>query len=104
MVGFPPHLNTKHDYQYIRKHFLDREWRPHWQALLDQKDAWLMGRRLAAKEPGRTGGTHRVVKVETADGRVERYQQEFKEDPHALIFRIGLGVGEVTAGLAQDRK
>jgi len=104
MVGFPPHLNTKHDYQYIRKHFPDAAWRPHWQALLDQKDAWLMTRRLAAGEAGRRDATHKVVKVEMPDGAVECYQYQFKEDRNARLFQKGFTVGEVKVALAQDRK
>jgi len=100
MVGYPPHLNTKADYEYVRQHFGKAEWGPDWQALLDTKDAWLMTRRLKAQEAGTTDATHKVVEVETADGKVERYQYEFKEDPNAPIFRKGFTVVAVETALA----
>ncbi len=99
MVGYPAHLNTKADYEYVRKHFGETEWRPDWQALLDTKDAWLMTAKLSALEPGVMDETHKVV-VETIEGVVERYQYEFKEDPNELIFRKGFTVAEVVAALA----
>jgi len=100
VIGHPAHLNTKYDYEYVRKHFPEAKWKPAWQALLDTKDAWLMTSPLKAKEAGVTDATHKVVEVETMDGKIERYQCELKEDPNALVFRKGFKVAEVEAVLA----
>lgn len=104
MKGFPPHLNTKHDYQYIHDHFPNAKWRPHWQTLLDTKDTWLMTRRLETDEAGHTDATHKVIEIEAAKGATERHQYEFKQDPNALIFRIGFTVAKVKATLAAADK
>jgi len=100
MVGYPKHLNTKADYEYVRQHFPKREWAPHWQRLLDTREAWLMVRKLAPAEVGQVDKTHKVIENELPDGTTERYQYEFKEDPQCLLRRHGFTVGEVQAALA----
>lgn len=94
MKGFPEHLNTKKDYEYIRNHFPESQWRPVFQALLDEKDKWMMAKKLAADAVGVTDKTHKVVENETAEG-VERYQYEYKEDPNCKLLRLGFAVKEI---------
>lgn len=99
MVGFPKHLNTEADYEYVRTHFPAAEWRPHWQALLDEKDAWLMTALLAEGDDGVVDETHKVVEVEGDAGVVQRYQYEFKEDPNCKLFRVGLTANRIRSVL-----
>lgn len=95
MIGFPLHLNTKHDYQFIHDHFPSAKWQLPWQALLDTKDAWLMTDLLQDEQSGVEDVTHRIEAVDLPGGALEYYQYEFKEDPNALIFRLGFTAIEV---------
>ncbi|WP_298434569.1 hypothetical protein [Geobacter sp.] len=98
MRGIPRHLNTKQDYLTIRNEFPPEVWRPRFQALLDERFAWLPVGPLAEGEPGVTDDTHRVVELldEASQTMIERIQEEYREDPNATIFRLGFTVEEVS--------
>uniref|UniRef100_A0A6M3KSJ2 Uncharacterized protein n=1 Tax=viral metagenome TaxID=1070528 RepID=A0A6M3KSJ2_9ZZZZ len=95
MIGIPKHLNTKADYEYMRANFPKSAWRPFYQALLDEKDKWLMTKKLAADAVGVTDKAHKVVENEAA----ERYQYEFKQDPNCKLLRLGFAIKDVRAVL-----
>lgn len=102
MRGFPKHLNTKNDYLYIRTEYPADQWRPRFQSLLDERYAWLPISTLADGETGIEDDTHRVIEhSDEQDQVVERVQEEYREDPHATIFRLGFTVSEVEALLVQ---
>ncbi len=96
MRGFPKHLSTRDDYLYVRENFPPEQWRPRFQALLDERFAWLPVGPLAAGEPGIEDATHRVVEhTDEREQVIERVQEEYREDPNAAIFRLGFAVAEV---------
>ena len=95
MIGFPPVLNTKVDYEYIRDHFPEGKWQPHFQALLDTKDNFFFVKTLKKYDVGIKSATEKVVKYERADGLVERIQLELKPDPNSKLLAIGFNVTDV---------
>lgn len=96
---FPPHLNTRADYEYIRKHFPKEQWQPCWQALLDGKDAWFPVKILAKTDAGIDSATKKVIEQEGADGVLERVQLELKTDPQNKLLQLGFSAAEVEAAL-----
>jgi hypothetical protein len=102
MKGFPKHLNTRADYLYIKEHSSPELWRPRFQALLNERFSWLPAGPLADGEPGNDDESHRVVEMrdETGQTVVSRVQEEYREDPNAVIFRLGFTVEEVEKALA----
>jgi len=97
MRGFPKHLNTRADYEYVRAAFPPEQWRPAFQRLLDERWSWLPCGPLSASDQGVTDQSHRVVEIYDDAGRtlVSRVQEEYREDPNAVIFRLGFTVEEV---------
>ena len=96
MVGFPKFLNTKNDYEYIRKNFPDEEWKPVYQNLLDTMYAWLnVGVIL---DDGITDDSHKVVIDEQNN---KRYQYEKRINENCKLLRIGYTEEEVKAIIAK---
>ena len=97
MRGFPKHLNTRADYEYVRINFPPEQWRPAFQRLLDDRFSWLPSGPLKDNEEGVEDKTHRVIEFRDENGKtaVERVQEEYREDPNAVIFRVGFRVEEV---------
>jgi hypothetical protein len=104
MRGFPKYLNTKTDYEYVKATFPPEQWRPRFQALLDERFAWLPVGPLADGQPGVEDETHRVLvnPAETGQNVPVRVQEEYREDPNATIFRLGFTVEEVTQILEEE--
>lgn len=101
MIGFPKNLNTKEDYEYVRKNFQKEEWEKEFQNLLDTVNEWFNMGVLADGDTGTTDDTHRVTEDKQEDtGTVTRTQWEYKENPDAKIFQLGYTVEEVKAILA----
>ena len=64
--------------------------------LLEGRFAWFPAAKLESGAAGREDATHKVVTMrEGMDGPEERWQYELREDPNALMFRIGLTVDEM---------
>jgi len=96
MRGFPKHLNTRADYEYVKANFPPEQWRPWFQRLLDERFSWLPVGSLAEGEQGVEDETHRVVEHVDGSGQVvERIQEHWVDDPNATIFRMGFTVEEV---------
>lgn len=97
MVGMPRWCNTKEDYLYVRKHFPREQWAPQFQALLDERMAWLNVGRLESAEDGITDETHKVITVggEEDGTPVQYYQYEFQEDRNCKMLRFGFTAGEI---------
>lgn len=87
MRDFPKHLNTKLDYLHVRDKFPQNQWLPHFQALLDTRFAWLPGEPFETED-----ATHRILR----EDEMVTYE-EYREDPNALIFRLGFAAAEVEA-------
>lgn len=96
MVGFPKFLNTKNDYEYIRKNFPDEEWKPVYQNLLDTMYAWFnVGVIL---DYGITDDSHKVVIDEQNN---KRYQYEKRINENCKLLRIGYTEEELKAIIAK---
>ncbi len=109
MRGFPKHLNSKADYEFIREHFLPAEWVPAFQALLTSVNDWFYVKEMDTREEGIEDDTHKVVESQSDATRDEPktiyIQYEYRQNPNAELFRYGYTVPEVEAiirsGLAQ---
>ncbi len=98
MIGYPKNLNTKEDYEYVRKNFPKDEWEPAFQALLDTVNEWFNLGVLADDDAGTVDDTHKVTEDRREDTDVvTRTQWEYKENPDAKIFQLGYTVVEVKA-------
>ena len=99
MKGFPKHLNSKADYEYIRNNFPDSMWKPAWQALLDGEKNWFNTGKLESKEDGVKNRSHKVVEATNNDNGTEYYQYELQADPNCEMVRLGFTKAEVKAAL-----
>lgn len=89
MKGYPKAWNTKKDAE-ISVQFWPDDAKRDLQAMLDNKDEWLIDRKLDDGETGVEDSTHKVVEVTDDDGTViERYQYYYAEDPNGIIYRLG---------------
>ncbi len=92
MKGFPKHINTKDDL-YILKTDFPNEVKTFVTNLIESSNEWLMTSILVDTDPGITDATHKIV-IDTFEGKTTRYQYEYKLDPNAYIFRLGLTLDE----------
>jgi hypothetical protein len=96
MRGKIKHYNTRQDvlnglnvHPDKTKAFLQR--------LLDERMQWITTGKLDEGDPGVEDETHRIAEItdEVTGGVIERYQEEWMEDPGSKIFRLGMAVNEV---------
>jgi hypothetical protein len=92
MKGYPKHLNTKQDYEYVRKNFPKRKWEKDFQALLESEKAWQVTKSLTKEENGVVDNTHKVIDAEDV-----RVQMELKVDPNSRIKQLGYSRENVEA-------
>ena len=93
-------LNTKFDYEYVRRNFSKEVWRKKWQYLLDERMQWLSVGKLNQKADGVTiANQKKVVTNKRNDGSEEHYQYEFKEDPNCKMKRLGFSLKDIQAVL-----
>jgi hypothetical protein len=104
MRGYPKHLNSKADYEYVLKHFPDQG-KKACQQLLDTQKEWLSVGKITeivdGEKPvegalisGIEDATHKVVTNEAAE-KVESYQYEHKVDPNCRMSQLGMIEAEV---------
>lgn len=86
MVGYPKCLNTREDYEFVRKNFSKEDYRQDFQNLLDTMGDWFNMGKVPAGEQGKTDKTHKVVKDEESG---DSYQYEFKVNPNCRLFQLG---------------
>lgn len=98
MVGYPKMLNSKEDYEFVRKNFPKDEWRQDFQNLLDTEKAWFNMGKIPEGSSGTVDDTHRIV---TDEQTGEKYQYEYKEDPDSPLHRSGYTEEEVKKILAE---
>jgi len=99
MKGYPSHLNSKADYEYVKANFPDK-WKAEYQALLDDLYAWFFTGTLDSKNAGVEDDTHKIVEEKKMDSDEVIYQQyELKESPTAKLFQLGFTVEELKAAL-----
>lgn len=100
MKGFPKHLNTREDYEYIKANFPEEKWKPEYQLLLDSEYAWFFVQTLDSEDAGVTDATHKVVTEEKMDGEGVIYQQyEYRVNPTCKLLRLGFTHDEVAAAI-----
>lgn len=103
MKGFPKHLNTKEDYDYIRKNFPKEQYIPFFEDLLKSRTAWFFVKELQDGEIGISDDTHKI-EIQLGmneEEKTKRYQYELRENPNSLLNTIGYTVEEVQAILAE---
>ncbi len=96
MVGFPTALNTKADYEYVRKNFPAEQWKPVYQALLDTMYEWF---NTGTTDTETNDDTHKVV---TDQQTGKKYQYEKKLNPDCKLMRLGYTESEVKEILGES--
>jgi predicted SAM-dependent methyltransferase len=99
MKGYPKHLNTKQDYEYVRKNFPKRKWEKDFKALLESEKVWQQVKVLDDKAKGVVDDTHKVA--ESENGKV---QMELKIDKNSKMARLGYTREDVERILAEKSK
>lgn len=97
MKGFPKHLNTKADYEYIRRAFPESQWKPCWQALLDSAYDWFTVFELESKEIGEEieGKARVLTETDDATGKVRYFQSYMQMNPNCRLLKLGFTEDEV---------
>ena len=97
MKGFPNFLNTKEDYENIRRDFPKEQWLPCFQKLLSSRQDWFFVKELADGEIGLSDETHKVeIQLDQQEnGKHLRYQFELRENPNCLMNTLGYTEQEV---------
>ena len=107
MRGNPKTLNSKYDYEYVKKHCDVSYWLPRWENLLATRYTWLPGDMLDKKEDGIEDETHKIeTYTNEVDGQeVTTYQQiNYVEDQASDFVRFGFTLEEVNAAIAEGKK
>lgn len=97
MKGFPKHLNTKADYEYIRRAFPESQWEPCWQALLDSAYDWFTVFELESKEIGEEveGKARVLTETDDATGKERYFQSYMQMNPNCRLLKLGFTEDEV---------
>lgn len=97
MRGYPKHLNTRADYEYVRRNFDRSFWEKDFLNLLNTTHEWYKTGVLLPEDIGIEDETHQVVKDLNDDGTETgiSYQLELKLNPKARIFQLGYTIEEV---------
>ena len=98
MQGFPKHLNSKCDFEYVRENFPREKWQPLFAELLAGQKVWLCTAELA--DDGITDETHKIVESTDTDGTIKKYQYEYVTDANCLMLRLGYTAQEIIDILA----
>jgi len=103
MRGFPKHINTKEDVEFLldkypkkTKTFL--KWK------LAEVKQWLVVEKLKDDDNGKTDEQHKIVEVkDEKSGEVtERYQYKYKDDPNCQLFKLDLTVDEANEMIKEN--
>lgn len=100
MHGFPKHLNSKFDYEYIRNNFPKEQWAPLFEELLAGQKVWVCTAELTDNATGITDETHKVVESTDTTGATTKYQYEYVDDTNCLMVRLGYTEEEINIILA----
>ena len=90
MVGYPKYLNTKDDYEFVRKNFPKDMWQPTFESLLDTRRDWFNEGEITGT--GITDETHKVI-IDEQSG--EKYQYVYKENPNCRMEQLGYTEDEI---------
>lgn len=104
MRGYPKHLNTKADYEFVKNDPYCKQFaadlKAEQQRLLDSRLVWETTKELAKEADGTTDATHRVIAETDEEGNTKYIQQAKIEDPKAKMFRLGLTKIELESSLS----
>ncbi len=92
MKGYPKNLNTKEDYEFVRKNFTKEDWKQDFQDILNTQKAWFNSGEIEVGKSGVEDGSHKVV---TDEKTGKKYQYEYKDDPDCKMVRIGYTAAEI---------
>lgn len=100
MKGYPKHLNTREDYEYVIANFPPSEYLQDLRNLLNTDD-WFYVSTADSADELTTDDTHKVVEELSRDedgNEVTKYvRYELRTNETAKIFQIGFTVDEVKA-------
>ena len=104
MRGTPKHLNTKFDYEFIRKNNYSG-WQNEYTKLLNGYMSWQTVEFLEDGKDGLEDETHRIhlqteTDPETNEEKTVRVQLEYKVNPKCKLFRLGFTQAEVEFALS----
>lgn len=102
MQGFPKHLNSKFDYDYIKINFPRESWTPFFEELLNTQKVWVCAKNLVEGEAGIIDATHKVVENEDMDKTVKRYQYEYIIDQNSPMIKLGYTEKEIEDILGKE--
>lgn len=94
MRGYPKFLNSKEDYEYVRKNFPKQEWEKDFRALLENCYDWYFVKNLESEAAGVIDDTHKVVENEQ-DGAKTYAQYEYKHNDNCKLDKLGYTKAEV---------
>lgn len=103
MRGFPAHLNTQADYDFVHQAVLAGELPADallaaYDALLNTRQHYAFDRMLATDEPADGGEPEYCVMTEEAsDGTMRRAQYRLADNPAARIYQLGFTAAEIEA-------
>ena len=100
MQGFPKHLNSKFDYEYVRQNFPKAQWAPLFEELLAGQKVWICTGVLAETETGIEDAIHKIVESEAMDKTIVRYQYDYVADENCRMNRLGYTTEEINGILA----
>lgn len=100
MQGFPKHLNSKFDYEYVRNNFPKEQWAPLFEELLAGQKTWICAAELTDGATGITDETHKVIESTDTAGATTKYQYEYVDDTNCEMIRLGYTTEEINSILS----
>lgn len=103
MHGIPKHLNSKYDYKYVKDSMPENIWRPLWEKLLQDREAWVCTGELSKNEVAVEDDRHKIEKVVSEDENGKKasktYIYELRRDMSCDFIRLGFTEEEVKKAL-----
>lgn len=94
MRGYPKNLNTREDYEFVKKEFPDSLWKQSFRDLLDNVNEWFYVGEIK-NGSGLEDATHKVVELKKEDGSSYKVQYALKENKNCKLFKLGYTIDEV---------
>lgn len=91
MVGYPKHLNTREDYEYVRLNFPKEMWEKDFQALLDTQYGWFFIKEVGEDENISLKDNQKLEKSD--DNKI--YLFEYLYNDNCLLKTLGYEESEV---------
>lgn len=99
-MEYPRILQTKSDYEFVRKNFPKEKWEKSFTNLLDTTHDWFFVRKLSAEEATPAQSITQKIVVDAETG--ERSVYEWQLNPHCKLLQIGYTEDEVLSILNQE--